>query len=99
MKQIGDMKVNDGGGLWDNEGLVDTLIVDLNRLPKLLMDGQYIAACNTVATMGQRLQNLKEGIKNDSEAKQAQIDELGKLNEEMGQRLFNLEHQGVKEAE
>ncbi|MBP5475485.1 MAG: hypothetical protein J6X83_04445, partial [Methanomicrobium sp.] len=63
-----NIKVNDGKGLFDNEGLCDTIKQDLNSLIKLAMNGQYILACSLVASIAVRLENLKKGIKSDSDS-------------------------------
>lgn len=73
--------VNDGGGLYDNAGLCDTLIVDCNNLVKQAMTGQYIACCNTVVQMVRKLGNLKDGIKNDLASKDSIIEELKRMND------------------
>lgn len=83
MKKIGDITVNDGNGLWDNEGLCDTLLVDLNNLPKALASGQYIQFCALISSMGQRIVNLKKGISADMESMREKVDELKRLNDEL----------------
>ena len=60
-----EIKVNDGGGLFDSIGLVDTLIVDCNALPKTLINGQYVGFCAKIVEMVQKLSRLREGISND----------------------------------
>jgi hypothetical protein len=83
MKKIGDTTVNDGNGLYDNEGLCDTLLYDLNRIPKILMDGQYIQFCAVIHSMAQRLVNLKGGIKADLDGKDRIIEQLKQANESL----------------
>ena len=68
--------VNDGKGLFDNEGLCDTIKQDLNNLIRLAMNGQYILACSLVASIAVRLENLKKGIKSDSDSQKEKIEEL-----------------------
>ena len=63
-------------GLLTNEELIDSLIIDLNNLPKLLMEGQNIAFCSTVSAMGHKLRNLKHGVTSDLESKVKVIEEL-----------------------
>ena len=70
------MKINDGGGLFDGEGLCDTLIVDMNDLVKLTVSGQYVAFCNRVVTIVQKLANLKRGIRADLDSKDEIINDL-----------------------
>lgn len=81
MKTANDVTVNDGNGLYDNAGLCDALLYDLNRIPKILMDGQYIQFCAMIQSMAQRLVNLKEGIKNDMAGKDRVIEELKQAND------------------
>lgn len=73
--------INDGGGLYDNAGLCDTLIVDCNNLVKQAMTGQYIACCNTVVQMVRKLGNLKKGIQDDIASKDRTIEELKRMND------------------
>lgn len=70
--------VNDGGGLMDSDGMIDSLIVDCNSLTKLLIDNQFIAFGNTLAQMVQKLKLLKDGIRTDMESLQELVDRLQK---------------------
>ena len=65
MKKVGDIKLNDGGGLYDNEGLCDSLIMDCNNAVKTLTGGNYILFCNIMVQMVRKLDNLKKGIASD----------------------------------
>lgn len=71
-----NIKVNDGGGLYDNLGIIDMLIIDCNELPKDLINGQNIRFCSRISQMAQKLAKLKEGVKNDTESLKEQIKEL-----------------------
>jgi hypothetical protein len=84
-KEINGTTVNDGKGLYDNAGLCDTLLYDLNRIPKILMDGQYIQFCAVIQSMAQRITNLKQGIKNDTDSLKNNIEELKRANETLMQ--------------
>lgn len=81
MRKIGDITVNDGKGLIDNEGMCDSLVFDLNGLVKLLINGQFIQFCAKVSEMVVKLNNLKKGIKADIESKDKIIEELKKIND------------------
>ena len=76
--------INDGKGLYDNFGLIDTLMEDLNELPKDLMNGQHIRFCLRISQMAQKLINLKTGFQNDIGSLKAQIRELTELKEKEG---------------
>lgn len=71
-----DITVNDGEGLYDSIGIINTLIVDCNELPKDLFNGQYALFCARLAGMVQKLDNLRKGVKNDTNALQARVNEL-----------------------
>jgi hypothetical protein len=73
-----------------NEEMVDSLIIDLNSLPKYLIDGQFIAACDLVAKMGQKLANLKTGIHNDIESRDKTIDSLKKTLHDNGIKMVDV---------
>jgi hypothetical protein len=79
MKQIGNITVNDGKGLYDNEGLCDSLILDCNNAVKSLTGGNYVQFCGIIVQMVKKLANLKEGIKNDMDSMRKQVAELEKL--------------------
>lgn len=90
MKKIGDVTVNDGKGLWDNEGLCDTLINDLNNLPKILINGQFIQFCAVVSGMAQKLLNLKKGIQGERESMNEKVDSLKNINDSLVEQMTGL---------
>ena len=59
-----------------NSELIDSLIVDLNSLPKKLIDSQFIQFCAIVAQMGQKLGNLRKTIEDDVKNRNAIIETL-----------------------
>ena len=89
-KKIGDVTVNDGKGLFDNEGMCDSLIVDLNNLQKMLMTGQYIQYCVTITSMGQKIVNLKKGIKADMDSMKEKVEELKRMNDSLVEQITEL---------
>ena len=90
MKKAGDVTVNDGKGLMDNEGLCDSLIIDLNNISKQLMTGQYIQFCTLVVSMSQKLINLKKGITNDMQSMKDKLEELKRINDDLMQQISGL---------
>jgi hypothetical protein len=78
-----EIKVNDGKGLFDSNGLIDTLIVDCNELPKKLACGEYVSFCGLIVEMVQKLALLKKGITKDRESLQDQVKELIRLRDEL----------------
>lgn len=81
MKKIGDITINDGKGLFDNEGMCDSLVSDLNILVKCIASGQYIQLCSKVCEMTTKLGNLKTAITGEMESKNQRIEELKRLND------------------
>lgn len=77
------MTVNDGKGLYDNQGICDTLISDLNNLIKNAVSGQFIQCSNIVVNMTKKLANLKKGIAADLASKNQIIEELKRINNEL----------------
>lgn len=63
-------------GVYTNTELIETIIVDLNNLPKMLFDGQYIQFCTIVSQMGQKLINLRKTIDTDLKNREATIETL-----------------------
>lgn len=82
------MTVNDGNGLYDNVGLCDTLIENLNNLLKNVAAGQYIRVCSITMEMVQKLMNLKQGIKNDRESLENGIKELQEKYNDLAEQMF-----------
>jgi hypothetical protein len=73
---VDGIPVNDGGGLLDNFGLIDSLILDCNESVKAIATGNYISFCNRIVDMVKKLSNLKDGIKTELDSKDEQIRQL-----------------------
>ena len=70
------MTTNDGSGIYDNVGLIDTLITDLNELTRRLAAGEYVNYCVKIVEMVQKLSGLKEGVIRDLKDRDERIREL-----------------------
>ncbi len=70
------VNVNDGNGLYDNVGLIETLIVDCERVMKALVSGEYMRFSALMVGMVQKLNNLHDGVKNDMESLKKQVEDL-----------------------
>ena len=71
-----ELNINDGGGIFDSAGFVDTIIMDCNGAVKQLVSGNYIAFCNGMRGIVEKLAVLKNGITKEKEDMQKQISEL-----------------------
>lgn len=84
------ISLNDGKGLFDSQGLIDTLIVDCNNLLKHLLGGQYIQFCNTIIGMVQKLGQLRDGVAADMAAKDKAIREMQDLNDKLAAEVYGI---------
>ena len=71
-----EIKVNDGGGLMDSCGMIDSLILDCNNSVKALVEGNYISFCNKMSEMVKKMALLKDGVKKDIQTRDQHIKEL-----------------------
>ena len=77
-------------GLYTNNELLDSLLIDLNALPKYLVEGQFIAFCDNVAKMAQKIAALGKGIKADIASKNETIEHLKDLLRESGAEIEDM---------
>lgn len=71
-----DITVNDGKGLLDSIGLIDSLIEDCNNIVQPLISGRYVLFCNMLVQMVQKLSQLKTGVRSDISSRDKTIQEL-----------------------
>lgn len=76
MESKENITVNDGKGLYDSTGAIESVIADCNELLRDLTDGQFIRFCARLSGICQRLALLKDGITSDVESFKKQIIEL-----------------------
>ena len=87
---MSDLNVNDGKGLYDSEGMCDSLVNDCNTLVKHICTGNYILFCNLVSQMVIKLSNLQKGIKADITSKDEKIEELKRMNDSLVEQITGL---------
>lgn len=90
VRKMGDYTVNDGKGLYDNEGLLDSIIVDCENAVKQLTTGNHLAWCGIMYSMAQKLICLKNGIKNESDSMKNKIEELKRMNNDLLEQVTGL---------
>lgn len=88
-RKLGDLTVNDGKGLYDNDGLIDSLVKDLNDLLKNMAAGQYIRVSSLTVEMVQKLQSLKSGMKKERESMDDQVQVLQQRLNDMAEQAFH----------
>ena len=91
--------VNDGGGLYDNAGLCQTLLQDLNNAVKSAMTGQYLQFCAIVTGATQKIINLEKGITADIASKNKIIEELKEQNNRLVEQFTGLPVEKTKDGE
>lgn len=74
-----EVKLNDGNGLFDSTGLIDTLIIDCNSLTKTLVNANYVGFCAKIVEMVQKLSKLREGVKKDIDSLNERIEDQMRL--------------------
>ena len=84
------IRINDGGGLYDAVGLIDTLLVDCNEIVKMLVGGRYLEFSAKVVEMVQKLTKLRNGVDSDIKSKDALIADLQKTNQELSALAYNI---------
>ena len=92
IKKFGDITVNDGKGLLDNDGLIDAIILKLNASVQLLFNGKYIPFCGCVNELGQMLVALKKGVSEETKKLKNNIESLKNLNHELNVEISKLQN-------
>ena len=87
---INGLPVNDGKGVFDNDGLLETLIMDCNNLVKTMANGNYVLFCSLIVQMVQKISNVRDGIGKDMASKDKQIEELKRINNRLMEQISGL---------
>ena len=89
-RKINGVPINDGKGLYDNDGILETVIMDCNNAIKSLTEGNYISFCNIMVQIVRKISNVRDGIKAEDERKQRQIEELKAINNRLQEQVTGL---------
>lgn len=73
-------KVNDGGGLYDNEGICDKGILLCNDAVKAIASGQYIGFCDKITQIVKIFANLKTAIHTERESWAQKVEDMKSMN-------------------
>lgn len=82
--------VNDGGGLYDTPGMIDSLIVDCNEATRKLISGNAVGFCSSMANIVSKLSALKTGVEAERESKDAIIADLKRHNNDLAEKAFGI---------
>ena len=82
-RSIDGVIVNDGNGLLDNDGLMQTIIVDCNDAVKGALSGNYISFCDKMVQVVQKVSLLRKNWKQEKDNKEKQIADLMARNHEL----------------
>ena len=82
--------INDGKGLWDNEGICDKAILICNDALKQLFSGEYIEFCNKLYQVAHILVNIKTGVKEERKSYEERIEELKAANNRLVEQVAGL---------
>lgn len=88
-KRLGELPVNDGGGLEDTNGYIDRIIVACNDAVRCLLNGQNIGFCARMTDIANKLINLKDGVQKEHDALREQIRVLEQANHDLMDKLNN----------
>lgn len=94
-KRIGELTVNNGGGLLDSDGMIDAIKTRLNRAISSAMDRQYLCFCEDINNIVQMLMALRDGIRKERQGLKEQIKDLEQRNIELAEQLTGLP--GIRE--
>lgn len=78
-------------GLYSNEELIDTLIMDCNNAVNAVMGSNGIQWCKIMLDMVVKLTNLKEGIANDMKNREETITMLTQRLKDAGAEVQNVD--------
>ena len=97
-RKIGGVTVNNGNGLYDNEGMCDVLLESVNQLPKFLIDNQFIAFSRTISDIGVIIVNLKKAIASEKKINNEKVEMLKKTINELGGNLERIPIDNIKDG-
>ena len=89
-RTVNKIPVNDGKGIYDNDGILETVILDCNNAVKSLAAGNYISFCNVMVQIVQKVSNVRKAIKAEDEYKERRIEELKAINNRLQEQLTGL---------
>lgn len=96
-KKIGDLTVNDGKGLYDNDGMFDAIIVKINTALKSLMDGQTIDFCGKINESCRMILVLKQAVINEREGLKNKVEDLKRFNHELNEEICKIQGQKLED--
>ncbi len=88
MEENGKIPVNDGGGLYNRDGMFDGLILDCDAVMKAIMAGSGIRLAALLVEMVQKLTTLKKGVAEEVGVLTQERDQAREYADEMARTLM-----------
>lgn len=85
-------------GLYSNDELIDSLIVDCNEAVKAIVSGQTVLWCKFMYEMVVKLGNLKKGVANELRNREETIEQLKDTIRNMDGSVEDVEIGGINNA-
>lgn len=98
MTENEEIQVNDGGGLWDRDGMIDGLILDCESVMKNIMAGQGLRLAALLVEMVQKLGALKTGTAEETARLTKERDDAREYSTELAKGMLHFQKQ-AEEAE
>lgn len=85
-------------GLYSNDELIDSLVVDCNEAVKAVISGQTVLWCKLMYEMVVKLGNLKKGVANELRNREETIEQLKETIRNMDGSVEDVEIGGINNA-
>lgn len=82
--------MNEPEGFLNTEAMIDGMIQDCNNAVRQIATGNYIAWCNLMVQMVQKLAALKKGYKDDIDSKNQRIEDLKEMLRNRGEDIVDV---------
>lgn len=92
------MMVNDGNGLMDNSGMIDSLIVDCEKAAGAIHGGHHIAFCKIMIDMVTKLTQLRAGVINDTQNLKDQVESYKQMLRDAGVEVVDMKPEEFSET-
>lgn len=89
-RTVNGTPINDGHGLYDNDGILETIINDCNNAIRNIFSGNYVGFCQLMVSIVQKTANVRKGTKTETESLTQRIEELKAMNNRLYEQVTGL---------